>query len=90
MDRSEDGLSKDDIDLKLELESDTSVAVVEDEVDNEELMNDSERRSFTWIICSSLKSVKYNIHLRSGYTKIDEMIRHAPNFRRIQKQSNTI
>ena len=43
MDRSEDDLSKDDIDLELELESDTSVAVVEDEVDKEELMDDSER-----------------------------------------------
>ena len=43
MDRSEDDLSKDDVDLELELESDTSVAVVEDEVDKEELMDDSER-----------------------------------------------
>lgn len=41
MDRSEDDLSKDDIEL--ELESDTSVAVVEDEVDKEELIDDSER-----------------------------------------------
>ena len=43
MDRSEDDLSKDDVDLELELESDTSVAVVEDEVDKEELMDDSQR-----------------------------------------------
>lgn len=41
MDWSKDDLSTDDIDL--ELDSDNSVAVVEDEVDKEDLMDESER-----------------------------------------------
>ena len=43
MDESEDDLSKVDVDLELELDSDISVAVVVDEVDKQDLINDSER-----------------------------------------------
>ena len=43
MDRSESDLSKDDIDVDLEIGPDTSVEIVEDEADKEDSLDDSER-----------------------------------------------
>lgn len=43
MDRSEDDLSKDDTDVDLEIDPDTSVEIVEDEVDKDDVLDNSER-----------------------------------------------
>ena len=44
LDRSESDLSKDDIDVDLEIGPDTSVELVEDEADKEDSLDDSEKR----------------------------------------------